>query len=1091
LTGNNQSEILTENPKPKVQTDFSSFTMLKHVVPFEQRLANYKIKRAEIFKKPSKRKSRNAKRLNSYWKTMKFNSRSVHKIIASLDRKSDDIRPYANVEILNRKMLGLLDSGAAVSCIGNDLANAVPSHLIKKSKVAISTADGNQQLVVGQVELSVQYKNINKPVQFLIVPSLKQNLILGFDFWQAFKISPMFLNQINLTDDPNLHSLTEEQAMKLDSIKNMFPSFAKEGLGKTTLSEHRIELVSEARPIKQRYFPVSPAIEKIIHQEIDEMLRLKVIEPAPESPWSSPMVLIRKPGKVRLCLDSRKINSLTKKDAYPLPHIDGILSRLPKAEYITSLDLSKAFWQIPLDESSRDYTCFTVPNRPLYRFTVMPFGLCNAPQALCRLMDIVIPNELRDEVFVYLDDLLIISDSFAKHMSVLAKVASRLRSAGLTINIEKSKFCLKEVKYLGFVVGYGTLKVDKEKISAVANYPPPTSVKQLRRFLGMSGWYRRFIENYASLTVPLTDLLKKGKGFKWTPDAQISFEALKDKLCSAPILSSPDYNKPFIIQTDASKLGVGAVLTQRDENLVEKPIAFYSKKLNKAQSNYSVTELECLAVILSLKKFRQYVEGQEFRVVTDHASLKWLMSQGDLSGRLARWAVKLQGFRFEIEHRRGIDNVVPDCLSRQNFEDIEELMSFPLVDIESSEFESGQYKSLIETLSEKQNQFPDTQIINNKIYKRIDFASGDQETEQFSWKLWIPEGLVKSAIERAHSPPNKNHGGIAKTLERLRLNFYWPKMATDVKQFVKTCEVCNTTKPPNTILRPPIKASVKAERPFQKIYIDFLGPYPRSKEGFIGIFIVLDHLTRFPLIGRIRKFSSETAIKFLKEQVISVFGCPEMIVSDNGKQFRCDLFEQFVKSRGIRHQLTALYSPQANASERVNRSIITGIRAYIGAKHNSWDKHLYEIGESLRSSFHQTLGCSPYFALFGQQMASHGADYKLFRQLHTIEGEVISRNDKLALIRKQLTEKIDQAFNKSAKRYNLRSSEVNIKIGDIVYRRNFPQSKASKKFCAKFAQKFIKSEVIGKVGNSIYLLKDLETGKTERFHKKDIKALSG
>ena len=218
------------------------------------------------------------------------------------------------------------------------------------------------------------------------------------------------------------------------------------------------------------------------------MIRLGVVEEAPNCPCSSPVVLIKKPGKIRLCLDSRKINSVTVKDAYPLPHIYGIFSRLPKAEYITSLDLRRAFWQIPLTDKAKDYTCFTVPNKPLYRCVVMPFGLCNAPQALCRLMDHVIPNRLRDEVFVYLDDLLVISATFERHLVVLSEIALCLRKAGLTINISKSKFCLKEVKYLGFIVGNGTLSTDPDEVSAVADYPTPTSVKPLRRFLGMAGW---------------------------------------------------------------------------------------------------------------------------------------------------------------------------------------------------------------------------------------------------------------------------------------------------------------------------------------------------------------------------------------------------------------------------------------------------------------------------------------------------------------------------------------------------------------------------------------------------------------------------
>lgn len=319
------------------------------------------------------------------------------------------------------------------------------------------------------------------------------------------------------------------------------------------------------------------------------------------------------------------------------------------------------------------------------------------------------------------------------------------------------------------------------------------------------------------------------------------------------MLASPDYKKPFLIQCDASKLGVGAVLAQVNDKGEEMPIAYFSKTLNKAQSNYSVTELECLAAILAIKKFRAYVEGQEFTVITDHASLKWLMRQPDLSGRLARWSLKLQGYKLKILHRRGTQNVVPDCLSRQNFEEISELELLPIVDLESPEFESEDYQKLRVYVQENQSRLPDLQIEGNKIYKRTEHPDGDVEREN------------------AHNPPNKCHGGIAKTLERLMLNLYWPDMAVDVKTFISSCDICQKTKAPNTILRPPMSQKFQVKRPFQQLYIDLLGPYPRSKNGNIGMLIIVDHLTKFTILIPLKKLNSSVIIKCLREQVLTVF----------------------------------------------------------------------------------------------------------------------------------------------------------------------------------------------------------------------------
>jgi hypothetical protein len=279
-------------------------------------------------------------------------------------------------------------------------------------------------------------------------------------------------------------------------------------------------------------------------------------------------------------------------------------------------------------------------------------------------MDIIIPPELRNRVFVYLDDLLLLSENFSDHIDLLKRIAIVLRNAGLTLNIKKCKWCVKELRYLGYIIGDGCLKPDPEKIAAITNMTEPKSVRQVRSILGLVGWYRRFISNFAELTAPLTELTKKSKSFHFTDEARNAFNLIKEKLTTAPILTTPDYSKPFIIACDASQIGVGGVLSQLDENGSEKPIAYFSKKLNKAQQNYSITKLECLAAILSVEKFREYVVGLEFTVITDHASLKWLMGQTDLNGRLARWALKLQGYNFQIQHRRGNLNVVPDTLSR-------------------------------------------------------------------------------------------------------------------------------------------------------------------------------------------------------------------------------------------------------------------------------------------------------------------------------------------------------------------------------------------------------------------------------------------
>lgn len=722
----------------------------------------------------------------------------------------------------------------------------------------------------------------------------------------------------------------------------------------------------------------------------------------------------------RLIYDSREVNKVTLKDAYPLPHVDGILSRLPSARFITGLDMKHAFWQIPLEQKSRPYTAFTVPNRPLYQYKVMPFGLCNAAQTLCRLMDQVIPAHLRTRVFVYLDDLLVLSDDFDLHMKLLEEIASYLRQAKLTNNIAKSKFCMLEIKYLGFIIGYGQIKADPQKVSAIKEFPPPTSVRQLRRFLGLSGWYRRFVENYATITCPLTDLLKKNKIFDWNQDAENAFNLLKSKLTSAPLFMTPDFSKPFVLLCDASLHGLGCVLAQKNEDGIELPIAYMSEKLTKAQRNYTVTELECLAVIKCINKFRAYIEGQEFTVVTDHASLKWLMKQKDLSGRLARWSIRLQGFSFIITHRSGSHNIVADALSRRHEVDVSELSDIgPIIDLTSKEFRSDEYLDLIKRVKENQSRLPDLRIVDDFVYKRTEHPTGDAIQESESWKLWVPVKLRETVLHRAHYPPDSSHVGMSKLAEKLKRYFYWPGMIVQIRSYVAKCSVCKSTKSPNTILRPPMGKPMTSDRPFQKLYMDLLGPYPRSKHGNIGLLIIVDHNTKFHFLHPLKKFTTHRICDYLENHVFYTFGVSETILNDNGSQYRSGHFKAFLTRFGVSHRCTAVYSPQANASERLNRSVLAAIRAYIGTDHTNWDQYLNEISGSLRSNLHRSTGFSPYFLCFGQNMVMNGQDYDLLRKLNLLSEDTnISTADKLLLARSKAKENIGNAHDVNARRYN-------------------------------------------------------------------------
>src|SRR3984957_16312710 len=483
----------------------------------------------------------------------------------------------------------------------------------------------------------------------------EENSISRFISVGKDKIIP--IGQISDQQKNQLQQLLQKNA-------DLFATSLQE-LRQTNVGEHMI-ITEQVPPIKKRAYRAAPKENEFIKNEIEDMLEQGLIKPS-TSPWSFPVVVVRKKNsKFRFCVNYKPLNDITKKDTYPLPRIDEILDSLHQAQWFTTLDLASGYWQIRVKAEDQEKTAFTT-KFGIFEFKVMPFGLCNAPATFQRTMDQILQGIKEEFVLVYLDNVIIYSKTFKEHLQHLTKVLDRIRNANLSLKAEKCNFIATELQFLGHVVGKDGVKPDPEKVEKMMNYPEPRNIRELHGVLGLFSYYRRFIKDFTQLADSLYKLLKKDTPYEWTDSQQQAFENLREKLTKAPIVQYPDFTKPFLLHTDASGTGVGAVLAQT-EGTQEHVIAYASRTLNPAEKNYTITELECLAIVWAVKYFRHYLYGSKFTIVTDHTALKWLLNSTSesMNKRLERWKITLSEYDFEIIYKKEKLHSNADAFSRLN-----------------------------------------------------------------------------------------------------------------------------------------------------------------------------------------------------------------------------------------------------------------------------------------------------------------------------------------------------------------------------------------------------------------------------------------
>jgi hypothetical protein len=642
-----------------------------------------------------------------------------------------------------------------------------------------------------------------------------------------------------------------------------------------------------------------------------------------DSAFSSPVILVKKlDGSWRFCVDYRALNALTVKDAFPIPVVDELLDELHGARLFTKLDLRSGYHQVRMRQEDVHKTAFRTHDG-LYEFLVMPFGLCNAPATFQALMNDVLRTYLRRFVLVFFDDILIYSTSWADHLRHLRVVLNTLRQHRLFVKRSKCSFGVDSVAYLGHVISAAGVAMDPAKVQAIHDWPQPRSARAVRGFLGLAGYYRKFVHNYGAIAAPLTALLKK-EGFVWSDEASAAFSALKRAVTTAPVLTLPDFTKPFIVECDASTYGFGAVLIQEAH-----PLAFFSRPVAPRHRSLAAYERELIGLVLAVRHWRPYLWGRRFVVKTDHYSLKYLLDQRLATIPQHHWVGKLLGFDFSVEYKSGATNTVADALSRR---DTEEDGTGTLQAISAPRFD------FISRLRHAQATEPALAAIHDEVRAgtRTDPWAVVDDMVLYDRRLYIPPAspLLQEIVAAVH---NDGHEGVQRTLHRLRRDFHFPNMRSVVQDFVRACPTCQRYKsehlhPAGLLMPLPIPTVVWAD-----IGLDFIEALPRVNEKSV-ILSVVDRFSKYcHFIALGHPYTAESVAQAFFADIIRLHGMPQSMVSDRDPVFTSTFWRELMWLMGTKLHMSSAFHPQSDGqTEAANRIIIMYLRCFTGDRPRQW-----------------------------------------------------------------------------------------------------------------------------------------------------------
>ena len=943
------------------------------------------------------------------------------------DAQASNAVVAGTIPICSRYAKVLFDSGATHSFISTEFAsclNMCPIPL--DEKLCVSTPMGDcltTSYVIKGCDIKILDEHLK--ADLIVMPMIDFDVILGMDWLSShfasldchdkvvkfsFPNCPAFIFQGDRSDiATSLISAIRAQRLMMKGcqaflamvkdlnedvpdmarvpIVSEFPDVFPEelpGLPPDREVEFCIDVIPETQPISIPPYRMAPAELKELKSQLQDLLDKGFIRPS-TSPWGAPVLFVRKKdGSLRLCIDYRQLNKVTMKNKYPLPRIDDLFDQLQGARYFSKIDLRSGYHQLKIRGEDIPKTAFRT-RYGHYEFLVMSFGLTNAPAAFMDLMNRVFKPFLDKFVIVFIDDILVYSKSEEEHAQHLRIALQTLRENQLYAKFSKCDFWMTSVTFLGHVVSENGISVDPNKIEAIQSWPRPTSVTEIRSFLGLAGYYRRFVKDFSRLAAPLTKLTRKNEKFEWTDQCERSFEQLKECLTTAPILALPSGSGGYAVYCDASRIGLGCVLMQYG-----KVIAYASRQLKTHERNYPTHDLEMAAVIFALKIWRHYLYGETCEIFTDHKSLKYIFEQKDLNLRQRRWMELVKDYDCTIRYHPGKANVVADALSRKSSgslahirverrELIKDLHEMGLCRTQLELHDSGvllaniQVRSpLVEKIKLAQSQDPQLEKWRTLAQDEKSGLEVDEDgILRCQGRLWVPmvDGLREELMHLIHSSSYSMHPGITKMYHDLKDHYWWDGMKRDVTEFVTKCMTCQQVKAehqkPAGLLQPIEIPQWK----WEEITMDFMIGLPKTPKGHDSIWVIVDRLTKSAHFLPVKTtYTAAQYAKLFLDEIVSLHGVPISIISDRGTQFTSRFWQSFQEALGTQLKFSTAFHPQTDGqSERTIQILEDMLRCCIMEFPGSWEQQLPLIEFSYNNSYHSGIQMAPFEALYGRK----------------------------------------------------------------------------------------------------------------------------